>query len=333
MIRCPQLRCAHGRSPIRRLAASLLLSLTAMPLVAAAADEPQAQVPGYYRIQLGNERITALLDGFIALSLDELSNIDAGLARTLSEQGHVPAKGPMLQTAVTAYLVDDGKTQVLIDAGTSACFGPTLGRLPISLAASGYQPEDIDAILITPARPDHLCGIATPDGTPIFPNATVWMGKADVEYWLDPAAEAEAKPFFKPLFKMVRTATAQYAAQGRLKAFDDDASLPAGIALLPTHGHTPGHASYLVDGGSGQKLLVWGDVIHYHAVQFEHPEATYIGDSDADAARAQRQDLLKEAAEAGWLIAGAHLPFPGLGHVDAGPSGFRYTPAEFSPLP
>ncbi len=102
---------------------------------------------------------------------------------------------------------------------------------------------------------------------------------------------------------------------------------------LDTHGHTPGHVSWLFDGGAGGKLLVWGDLVHFHAVQFAQPDASYEADSDRTAAIASRKQALAQAADAGWWVAGAHLPFPGLGHVRREGEAFAWVPGEFSPLP
>ncbi|MDB5970389.1 MAG: fold metallo-hydrolase [Hydrocarboniphaga sp.] len=318
-----------GRRTCVAALTAILLGLAS--LTQAAAPTPQQQ-PGYYAMKLGNVRVTALLDGFLPLPLSDLSGIDKDLAQDLVRSAYVPQTAEGLQTAFTAYLIDTGKEQVMIDAGTSQCFGPTLGQVPKQLRAAGYDPAAIDHILITHAHPDHLCGIADASGKPIYPNATVWLADEDAQYWLDPASEKTANAFLKPLFGMARRATAGYIAAGRLQRFKVDARLPAGITLIPTHGHTPGHSSYLVDGGDGQKLLVWGDIVHYHAVQFEHPDAVYAGDSDSSRASAQRLQLFSRAVDGHWWIAGAHLPFPGIGHLNRAGDAFTWVPVEYSPL-
>jgi len=103
------------------------------------------------------------------------------------------------------------------------------------------------------------------------------------------------------------------------------------VTVIPTPGHTPGHTSYLFDSG-GQKLLVWGDVVHSHSVQFRHPEVALEFDTDQDAAITARRAVFARAVEEGWRIAGAHLPFPGLGRMRAEAEGFAWVPAEFGPI-
>ncbi|REN20319.1 MBL fold metallo-hydrolase, partial [Mycobacterium tuberculosis] len=79
---------------------------------------------------------------------------------------------------------------------------------------------------------------------------------------------------------LARKAVAPYEAGGQLKRFAPGDTLPTGITALDSHGHTVGHVSYRIDGGSGQQLLVWGDIVHFHAVQFAQPQASYEADSD-----------------------------------------------------
>ena len=105
--------------------------------------------------------------------------------------------------------------------------------------------------------------------------------------------------------------------------------LPPGVTLVTTHGHTPGHASWLVDG----RLLLWGDIVHYHAVQFARPVVYSSFDSIPAQAIASRKRLFADAARHDWWVGGAHLPFPGLGHVIPQGKGYRWIPGEFSPLP
>lgn len=132
-------------------------------------------------------------------------------------------------------------------------------------------------------------------------------------------------------FPLARNAVAPYQASGHLRTFNPGDALPGGAVAMDTHGHTPGHVSYRFD-SQGQSLLVWGDVLHFHAVQFAHPEAAFEADSDRKAAIASRRGLLQQATANGWWVAGAHLPFPGLGHVRSEGQAYAWVPAEYSPL-
>jgi hypothetical protein len=56
-------------------------------------------------------------------------------------------------------------------------------------------------------------------------------------------------------------------------------------------------------------------------------------DVDPIAAVTARQSLFAKIAGQGWAVAGAHLPFPGFGHIRTDGSSFAYVPVEYAPYP
>jgi glyoxylase-like metal-dependent hydrolase (beta-lactamase superfamily II) len=81
----------------------------------------------------------------------------------------------------------------------------------------------------------------------------------------------------------------------------------------------------------GQKLMVWGDLIHVAAVQFPEPQVTITFDVDSKLAAVQRKKAYVEAAKERYLVASAHLPFPGLGHLRAARKGYEWVPVDYLP--
>ncbi len=316
------------KTAFRRLA---LAGLFVLGSSLAIADAPQqkTQVPGYYRLMLGQFEVTALYDGAIDLDEKLLKNIDKrDIQRLLAREF---LKGPKVQTAVNAYLVNTGNKLILVDAGAAKLFGPGLGNIVDNLKAAGYTPEQVDTVLITHLHGDHINGLVTPDGQRVFANAEVWSAKADNDFWLSEAIAAQAPKDFQPFFKMSRDAAAPYLAAGKWKTFDSDRELLAGVSSVDTHGHTPGHASYLFQSGD-QRLLVLGDLVHNHAVQFARPEVAFEFDNDPKQAVATRKRVFHKAAREKLMVAGMHLPFPGVGHVRKEAKGYAWVPAEFAPL-
>ena len=318
--------------------AGLVLAGGACAQSTAPAPVPAAeltQVPGYYHQAVGALRVTALFDGVVALPRAQIAGLSADQVSNLLAHRYVPEGKPGLQTAVNAYLVQVGGRKVLVDAGTADCFGPGLGQVLGNMKAAGLAPEQVDDVLLTHAHPDHLCGVLGADGKPAYPNATLWVDSTEAAYWRSPEAEARTPKALSFVVGQTRRALDAYAADGRLRTFSPgDGALPAGIQALATHGHTPGHSSYLIDGGNAQsKLLVWGDLVHFHAVQFARPSASFEVDADRQQADASRRRMLQRAAAEGWWVAGAHLPFPGLGHVRTEGKNYAWVPAEYSPLP
>ncbi|MDH0863026.1 MBL fold metallo-hydrolase [Mitsuaria sp. GD03876] len=294
----------------------------------AAAPQVKTQAPGYYRMMLGDFEITALNDGTIDLPVDQL--MDKAKPGTVAKALGKSFLKPPVETSINAYLVNTGTKLVLIDTGANGAFGPTTGKLMANLKAAGYQPEQVDEVYITHLHPDHTAGL-TKDGQALFPNAVVRMDQQDADFWLN-ADNAAKDPAHKDFFGAAIAALKPYQDAGRLKPFSGETELVPGIRTHAAYGHTPGHTVYLVQ-SQGQKLAVWGDLMHVAAVQFPDPTVTISFDTDSKRAMPQRQAAYADAAKNGYWVAIAHVSFPGLGHVAKDGKGYRWVPANYSIKP
>ncbi len=308
--------------------AACALCLLAGAPAPAAAPQQRTQVPGYYRMMLGEFEVTALSDGTFQMKPAELltqitpQELEADLNRSFLTDP--------IEASVNAFLINTGTKLVLIDTGAGTLFGPTLGKLMANLKASGYRPEDVDEIFITHMHPDHIGGLIADDKR-AFPNATVRASQAEADYWLSKAKMAAAPEAMKPRFADVQKALGPYLAAGRFKPFTGDIELVPGIRSVSAPGHTPGHSLYMVESG-GEKLLLWGDLMHIAAAQFPDPSVTIRFDSDSASAQAQRKKVFADAAEHRYWVAGAHLPFPGIGHLRTNGSGYTFVHVNWSSL-
>lgn len=314
--------------PLRSLVAAVAVA-SLCAAAHAAAPQVKTTPPGVYRLMLGEFEVTALSDGTVALPfLDILQKITKARAEGLLARSFL--KDPV-ETSVNAFLVNTGSKLVLIDTGAGALFGPTLGRLPRALEAAGYRPEQVDEIYVSHMHGDHIGGLAS-DGRPVFPNAIVRAEGAEAGFWLSEdkmkAAPADAQDGFRGAMAMVNP----YVAAGRFKPYRGDTELVAGIRAIVTRGHTPGHAMYVIE-SKGQKLVLWGDLMHQAAVQFLDPSVTVTFDTDQTLAARQRRAAYQAAAKEGHWVGASHLPFPGLGHLRADGKGYQYVPANYTALP
>jgi len=125
------------------------------------------------------------------------------------------------------------------------------------------------------------------------------------------------------MFQALRAALAVYQSEGAYRSFAPGEVPFPGVTAIPTPGHTPGHTSYAFGAGKSAFWVI-GDVIHFSKVQFAKPEVTVTFDSDGPAAAKTRQALWQRAAKERIVLAGAHLPFPGLGRIEARPQGFAW---------
>ncbi|HJW52807.1 MAG TPA: MBL fold metallo-hydrolase [Burkholderiaceae bacterium] len=304
---------------------ALAAALTPVGSVVAAGPAVKIQ-PGYYRMMLGDFEVTALSDGTVDLQIAQIltNTTPARVARALARQY---MQDPV-ETSVNAYLINTGSKLVMVDAGSGSLFGPTLGKLVANLRAAGYQPEQVDEIYITHMHADHVGGLAA-DGKAVFQNAIVRADQREADYWLSPknleAAPADAKSFFEGAMVSIRP----YVDTGRFRPFDGDTDLVPGVRALAARGHTPGHAIFFVE-SRGQKLVLWGDLMHVAAVQFPEPSVTIQFDTDSKAAAAQRKKAFAAAAKQGQWVGASHLPFPGLGHLRHDGSGYDWIPVNYS---
>jgi glyoxylase-like metal-dependent hydrolase (beta-lactamase superfamily II) len=312
------------RGLITALAASLLYITGAQ----AGAPQVKTQAPGYYRMMLGNIEITALSDGTFPMDASKMlthitpQQLDADLGRSFLQEP--------IETSVNAFLINTGSKLVLVDTGSGILFGPSVGKLLLNLKASGYTPEQIDEIYITHMHGDHIGGLSA-DGKRTYPNAIVRAAQQEADFWLSKAhmdaAPADAKESYQSALNMLNP----YVAAGKFKPFSGDVELVPGVRAMATPGHTAGHTLYVVE-SKGQKLLLWGDLMHVAAAQFADPAVTIHFDTDSAMAALQRKKVFGDAAEHGIWVAGAHLPFPGIGHLRASGTGYSYLPANYSAL-
>ena len=80
---------------------------TAAPASAPAATQQRAQVPGYYRMALGDAVVTALYDGYVDLEPKTLLGLSAQSVQSLLARMFVSST-PGMQTAVNGYLIEAG---------------------------------------------------------------------------------------------------------------------------------------------------------------------------------------------------------------------------------
>ena len=318
-----------------RLSTLVLACAMALPLalpaasVHAAAPQQHTQAPGWYRMMLGDFEITALSDGTHAFPIDTVMRgmTPAQIGKDLAEADlTAPVQG-----SINAFLVNTGKKLVLIDAGAGVLYGNCCGRLLDNLRAAGYQPEQVDEVLLTHLHKDHAGGIVA-NGKMAFPNATVRLSQQEADYWLDPASKATGPAFLATFYDAAVASTAPYIAARRFSPYASYGEITPGITAMPAPGHTPGHAMYMVKSGA-QQLLVWGDIVHMAALQLPHPEATVQYDSEQDVARITRAQLLKQLGKDHVLVGAAHIAFPGLGHLRQDGQRYAWLPVNYDGLP
>ncbi|URK87508.1 MBL fold metallo-hydrolase [Rhizobium sp. RCAM05350] len=309
------------RRDMIKLMASAGLIATTTPFAFAKAPFSSIANAGYYRFRFGSFEVTALSDGTLPLPMGTIYQ-DAPEAH-LNEILDNNLLGREPHISINAYLLNDSNRLILVDAGTGSLFGPAAGKLIANLKKSGYAPEQVDAVILTHIHADHSGGL-TVDGVAQFPNADVMVPDREYTYWIDKLYVGHVVAGKEGEFAQAEAALRPYIESGRVKHFGpNEAPLP-GFGSILRAGHTPGHSSIFVRNEDGEKFVIWGDIIHGDYVQFDEPDIYVTFDVDGAEAVKTREIALQEAADERYLVAGAHLPFPGIGYVTRDSTLYRW---------
>ncbi|MGV4980909.1 MBL fold metallo-hydrolase [Streptomyces sp. NRAIS4] len=237
----------------------------------------------------------------------------APYADFLDHRGRFPVSigSFLIRTGDRAILADLGLGVVDFEVPGFASF--TGGRLLESLAEEGLAPTDVDTVVFTHLHHDHV-GWTTdvapaphfPDGRAVrglmFPNARHLVSEREWRYWAD-----------KGTFPGPDARAVQEPLADRIEFVDDGDQIAAGVKVIATPGHTPGHTSLVVtdpEGTDPRRLIVLGDVMHCQ-VQVTESQWPFVFDVDSGDALRTRERFLKELEHPDVLLAGGHFA----GHV------------------
>lgn len=291
---------------MKRCITILCLVLAGMvPAVAAVAESD-----GVKNYQVGEAKIWAIADS--------ISERDLSIFPTVTEEiagKYVPFG--TTASAIMVFVIEFGGQVILVDTG----LGGPASYMMTGLTQAGFAPEDITTVLLTHYHGDHIGGLVA-EGEKVFPNAKILSSRKEQAYWLDYDTML-ANPERRNNFELARMVFDVYSDASQLFDFNKNA-LP-GIKALDGIGHTPGHTVFLLE-SQGEKLLFWADLTHAAALQFPRPEFNPVYDMDPEKAQAARMRFMEMAATENLPIAGAHLPFPGIGRVTkTGENSYAYT--------
>lgn len=296
--------------------------------------EAHAQAPqpapvrnaGHYRFRVGDIRATVLSDGVIggppriyASDAPEME-LEAVLTRAFLPTDHMTLN-------LNTLLIETGGRRILLEAGAGQTMGPNGGRIFASLAEIGLAPSDIDAVVISHTHPDHVGNLRGADGTPAFARATVFVPKADWDFFVRGEPDLSYMPvpadFRRRFGAAIKHSLAPVA--GGIELFEGGAEIVPGLTTIAASGHTPGMVSFLVHSGRDQ-LLLTADLAYHPVVNIDRPWRPGP-DRDKEAALSARRRIFDQAAAERIAVLGFHFPFPGLGHVLRTDSGYAWVPA------
>jgi glyoxylase-like metal-dependent hydrolase (beta-lactamase superfamily II) len=270
----------------------------------------------FHRFRIGGAVATIVSDGPLTLPAaamifhgPESDALDAVLSAAGQQTDAVHAEQNCL-------LLESGGKRILFDngLGSEKLYGPDSGKLLASLAEAGIDPASIDAMVLTHAHSDHCWGTMADDGTPNFPNATLYISQAEMDYWQsDPPGERRQRSIAgvrKHLLPL----------RDRMRFIRDGEEFLPGVQAWHTPGHTPGHMAFLF----ADNWCLTGDVAFHDPISYAFPEAESAFDVDQQLGVVTRRRLLERLVDERMQVIGYHHPWPGLGHVERIGSAYRF---------
>lgn len=298
-----------------------------MPVEAPAESMPQGA--GYYRFKVGQLELGLLADGgFVApASIFGANQSEEVVAEQARRSFADPAA---MQCHIQGLVLRTPEGVVLVDTGCGNNFGPTAGSLVKNLGHFGVKPEEVKTVILTHLHVDHIGGIIGGAEAATFPEAQYMVAGAEVDFWAGEAdlSQSSIDPNMWDFFR--RLARQSIANAGdRLVRIRPGTEVVPGVSTIALPGHTPGHLGVIIDSG-GETLFYLSDLIHNAKIQMANPTWHVAFDTDPNQAVETRQRTLDRAAVEKLMVAGAHLPFPAVGHVRAMGAGYQWEPIAWA---
>ena len=269
---------------------------------------------------LGDTEVIAVSDGYLQVGFGMLSNVDEQECEEIQRSAQV---SELNAVHINTFLIRRKGKNTLIDSGAGGVKGWG-GRLIANLARLDIQPDDIDAVLLTHAHPDHIGGLLSAEGEAVFSNAELIINGDEFNYLEDDENFAAVSDRIKGNFLLARSIFKKY--QKSLRLVDNGEIFP-GVFAIPLKGHTPGHTGYRIE-GSKSSLLIWGDIVHFPHIQLLKPEVAIAFDYDPQLAAETRTHLLERVSLDKVLVGGMHFGEQGFGYIEKRKSGYGIVDIE-----
>ena len=322
----------HALAGAAALAASPLLPSAPAKAVAPLADK---QAPSFYRYKVGEAQVNVISDGVMTFPLGDTFVLNAKKDQVNAALDKAFLPKDKVSVHFSPLVLNTGGKLVVIDTGNGpGAFASSKGNVGLfasNLVAAGFDPKNIDMVVISHFHGDHVNGLLTADGAAAFPNAEVLVPAAEWKFWMDDGEMSRATgERMQGLFKNNRRVF-EAGLKKKVTPYEWGKDVAPGLLAVASIGHTPGHTSYVLSSGS-DKVFIQSDVTNHPSLFVAHPGWHMMYDQDPSLAEKTRRKVYDMLVADRMRVQGFHYPFPANGYVEKDGNGYRLVPAPWSPV-
>jgi glyoxylase-like metal-dependent hydrolase (beta-lactamase superfamily II) len=288
----------------------------------AAAPKMGTTRPAIYRFTLGDFEVTTLLDGAVQGDPTKIFGQNASPEEVMQHAEANMLPGDKMENPYNVTLVNTGSQLILFDTGNGAGRRPDAGHLLERLKEAGYQPDQVDLVVITHGHPDHINGLVE-EGQPTFPNAQYMVGETEHQAWKTGEGIPEGRKENQQLYMDVVV-----PFEDKMTFVKPDDEVAPGIRAVEAFGHAPGMLAFRLDSG-GKQLLVWADTANHYVLSVQKPEWHVSFDHDKEKGVETRKRIFDMVATDRLPVIGYHMPPPGVGYLVKWNGGYRWEPVSY----
>jgi glyoxylase-like metal-dependent hydrolase (beta-lactamase superfamily II) len=324
----------------RRHALAGAAALAATPLLPnapakAAAPLADKQAPSFYRYKVGEAQVNVISDGVNTFPLGDTLVLNAKKDEVSAALDKAFLPKDKMSVHFSPLVINTGGKLVVIDTGNGpAVFASSkgnVGQFASNLTAAGFDPKNIDMVVISHFHGDHVNGLLTADGAAAFPNAEVLVPATEWKFWMDDGEMSRANgERMQGLFKNNRRVF-EAGLKKKVTPYEWGKDIAPGLLAVDSTGHTPGHTSYVLSSGS-DKVFIQSDVTNHPALFVANPGWHLMFDQDPALAEKTRRKVYDMLVADRMRVQGFHYPFPANGYVEKDGNGYRLVPAPWSPV-
>jgi glyoxylase-like metal-dependent hydrolase (beta-lactamase superfamily II) len=321
------------RTLLAGTAAAAALPFAGSAPVEAAAPAAGKQAASVYRYKVGSFEVTVVGDGGRVVPL-----ADTLVRNATKDQVNAALQAAFMEKDKFTFnfnpvVINTGSKLIAIDAGNGpGAFEQSkgeVGQYQTNLAAAGMSAAAIDAVVISHFHGDHINGLLTADGKPVFPNAEVMVPSVEYKFWMDDGNLSRASDAQKGGFNNARRV--MNALGSKVTQYEAGKELVPGIQAVATYGHTPGHTSHIVSSGN-QSVVIQADVTNLPALFVRNPGWHAGFDMDGPLAEENRRKLYDRIVADRLVVQGYHYAFPAAAYIEKDGNGYRDTPIQWRPV-